>query len=228
MATLYCEFEDPKKYREAVTLARRRQSEMRAPLEIIVAPPRIFKLGEEWMLKQVRSCEADGYLVRNYDHLRYFANDRRIGDYSFNIANRLAAEYLSYAHARAEAAGAISGGLTDFSPPGSGYFLLDHYQTQTLHAGFHWSFPGRVTAGGDASYGSGFTDGSAAIPAHLPGHTTFDLSLSKDLGERLNLSVTALNLANRRFLLDNSETFGGTHYAEPRQIYVQLRYRFHW
>ncbi|MBZ5576160.1 MAG: TonB-dependent receptor [Acidobacteriia bacterium] len=136
--------------------------------------------------------------------------------------------YLSYAHARAEAAGAISGGLTDFSPPGSGYFLLDHDQTQTLHAGFHWSFPGRVTAGGDASYGSGFTDGSAAIPAHLPGHTTFDLSLSKDLGERLNLSVTALNLANRRFLLDNSETFGGTHYAEPRQIYVQLRYRFHW
>jgi signal transduction histidine kinase len=27
-------------------------------------------------------------------------------------------------------------------------------------------------------------------------------------------------------LLDNSQTFGGTHYAEPRQIYVQLRYRF--
>jgi U32 family peptidase len=94
LATLYCEFEDPKKYREAVALARRRQSEMGAPLEIFVAPPRIFKLGEEWTLKQVRSCEADGYLVRNYDHLRYFANDRRIGDYSLNIANRLAAEYF--------------------------------------------------------------------------------------------------------------------------------------
>ena len=63
-------------------------------MEIFVAPPRIFKLGEEWTLKQVRSCEADGYLVRNYDHLRYFANDRRIGDYSLNIANRLAAEYF--------------------------------------------------------------------------------------------------------------------------------------
>lgn len=29
------------------------------------------------------------------------------------------------------------------------------------------------------------------------------------------------------FLLDSSQTFGGTHYAEPREIYVQLRYRFH-
>jgi putative protease len=94
LETFYCEFEDPKKYREAVALARRRQSETGTPLEIFVAPPRIFKLGEEWTLKQVRSCEADGYLVRNYDHLRFFANDRRIGDYSLNIANRLAAEYF--------------------------------------------------------------------------------------------------------------------------------------
>jgi putative protease len=94
--TLYCEFEDPKKYREAVALVRRHQSKAGAPLEIFAAPPRIFKLGEEWTLKQVRSCEADGYLVRNYDHLRYFASDRRIGDYSLNIANRLAAEYFKH------------------------------------------------------------------------------------------------------------------------------------
>jgi putative protease len=97
LETLYCEFEDPKKYREAVGLVRGRQSQVGAPLEIFVAPPRIFKLGEEWTLKQVRSCEADGYLVRNYDHLRYFANDRRIGDYSLNIANRLAAECFKQA-----------------------------------------------------------------------------------------------------------------------------------
>ena len=94
LETFYCEFEDPKKYREAVALARRRQSVTGTHLEIFVAPPRVFKPGEEWTLKQVRSCEADGYLVRNYDHLRFFANDRCIGDYSFNIANRLAAEYF--------------------------------------------------------------------------------------------------------------------------------------
>ena len=94
LETFYCEFEDPKKYREAVALARRRPSATGAPLEIFVAPPRIFKSGEEWTLNQVRSCEADGYLVRNYDHLRFFANDRCVGDYSLNIANRLAADYF--------------------------------------------------------------------------------------------------------------------------------------
>jgi outer membrane receptor protein involved in Fe transport len=134
--------------------------------------------------------------------------------------------YLSYAHAHAEGSGAISGGLTAFSPPASGYFLLDHDQTQTVHTGFHWTLPARISAGSDIYYGSGFSDGSSPIPAHLPGHTSFDLMLSKQIAENLSLSVTALNAANRRFLLDNSPTFGGTHYAEPRQIYVQVRYRF--
>jgi U32 family peptidase len=96
--TIYCEFEDPKKYREAVTTFHtafgcqsaigNRQS------AIFVAPPRIFKSGEEWTLEQVRSCNADGYLVRNYDHLRYFAKDRRIGDFSLNVANHLTADYF--------------------------------------------------------------------------------------------------------------------------------------
>ena len=134
--------------------------------------------------------------------------------------------YVTYAHAHAEGAGAISGGLTDFSPPESGYFLLDHDQTQTLHTGFNLSLPWRAYADGSVYYGSGFTDGTSAAPAHLPGHTTWDFSLGKAVAENLTLSVTGLNLANRRFLLDNSATFGGTHYGEPRQIYVQIRYRF--
>jgi putative protease len=91
--TIYCEFEDPKKYREAVS--RFRNSAFRTPHSaLFVAPPRIFKTREEWTLKQVRSCEADGYLVRNYDHLKFFADDRRIGDFSLNIANSLAADYF--------------------------------------------------------------------------------------------------------------------------------------
>jgi putative protease len=98
VTTIYCEFEDPKKYIEAVTLfhtARDCQSSiLHPPSSIFVAPPRIFKPGEEWTLEQVRSCNADGYLVRNYDHLNFFANDRRIGDYSLNVANRLAADYF--------------------------------------------------------------------------------------------------------------------------------------
>jgi putative protease len=96
VGTVYCEFEDPKKYRDAVKLFREARpisgaSEKR---EIFVAPPRIFKMGEDWIIKQVRSCEADGYLVRNYDHLHFFGTDRCIGDYSLNIANRLTADYF--------------------------------------------------------------------------------------------------------------------------------------
>jgi putative protease len=86
--TVYCDFENPKRYREAVELARKGDT------EIFVAPPRIFKMGEEWTLKQVRSCEADGYLVRNYDHLKFFEKDRRVGDFSLNVANRLTADYF--------------------------------------------------------------------------------------------------------------------------------------
>ena len=91
--TLYCEFEDPKKYREAVSRFRS-SAHGRSEAAVFVAPPRVFKMGEEWTLKQVRSSEADGYLVRNYDHLRFFDNERRIGDYSLNIANRRTADYF--------------------------------------------------------------------------------------------------------------------------------------
>jgi outer membrane receptor protein involved in Fe transport len=136
--------------------------------------------------------------------------------------------YLSYANAHAEGQGAISGGLTDFSAPQSGNFWLDHDQRHTLHAGFSFGLPMNCAAAGNVYYGSGFTDGSSDVPAHLPGHTTFDLSVSRSFAERVTVSMVALNLANRRFLLDNSQTFGGTHYADPRQIYLQARYRFHW
>jgi len=106
--TIYAEFEDPKKYRDAVARFRElRAAESAAtspsgsqpadlnsqPPSLWVIPPRIFKPGEEWILKQVLSCEADGYLVRNYDHLRWFADKRRRGDFSLNIANPLTAAY---------------------------------------------------------------------------------------------------------------------------------------
>jgi putative protease len=93
--TIYCEFENPKKYSDAVAMVRSAPSVTgQPPSEIFVAPPRITKLGEEWILKQVRSCEADGYLIRNHDHLKFFADCRRRGDFSLNVANRLTAEYF--------------------------------------------------------------------------------------------------------------------------------------
>jgi U32 family peptidase len=97
-ADVYCEFENPKHYRDAVqrfrTWQAARSPETRDAPAIWVAPPRIFKPGEEWILKLVRSSEADGYLVRNHEHLRFFKTDRKRGDFSLNIANPLTAEYF--------------------------------------------------------------------------------------------------------------------------------------
>jgi putative protease len=98
LTKIYCEFEDPKKYREAVTLfhtALGCQVESGAgKAGIFVAPPRIFKSGEDWILNLVRSSNPDGYLIRNYDHLKYFAGARCVGDFSLNVANRLSAGYF--------------------------------------------------------------------------------------------------------------------------------------
>lgn len=88
--TIYCEFEDPRAYREAVQMVHHNQGNQ----TIWVAPPRITKPGENWILQQVRASQADGYLVRNYDQLQFFAADRCVGDFSLNVANPLTADYF--------------------------------------------------------------------------------------------------------------------------------------
>jgi U32 family peptidase len=100
--TLYCEFEDPRAYRQAVQLVRSSSPLTPHSSLIFVAPPRITKPGENWILQQVRDSEADGYLVRNYDHLKFFEHDpcgngkaaRCIGDFSLNVANPLTADHF--------------------------------------------------------------------------------------------------------------------------------------
>lgn len=85
---IYLDFENVKKYRDGVRLGRE------FGIEIYAAPPRIFKTGEEWILRQVSAAEADGILVRNYDHLKFFAGRPMAADFSFNIANGYSAEIL--------------------------------------------------------------------------------------------------------------------------------------
>jgi outer membrane receptor protein involved in Fe transport len=137
---------------------------------------------------------------------------------------RRAKLYAAYSHQKAEGQGPVTGGLTDFSP-GSDFFLLDHDQRNTLSAGGSINLPVQSYLAGNLRYGSGFTDSGG--PAHLPGHTLVDLSAGKTFGENWSVAVQAVNVANRKFLLDNSNTFGGTHFVEPRQVYVELRRRFH-
>ena len=138
--------------------------------------------------------------------------------------------YLTYSNQLARSFGCITGGLIgpcSIPPPGFG--LLDHDQRNTLHIGGQWTLPWRSYASTDVYYGSGFSNGNPTLPGdHLQPHTTFDMTLGKEFGERVSLSVTGLNVGNRRVLLDNSLTFGGTHYINPREIFVQVRYRFHY
>jgi outer membrane cobalamin receptor len=137
--------------------------------------------------------------------------------------------YVTYSNQVALGFGDINGGLTNFAF-GDGFGYLDHDQRNTLHTGGNFNLPWRSYASTDIYYGSGFTDGGAVPggPTHLPGHTTFDVSLGKSFGERFSVDVHGINVANRRILLDNSFTFGGTHYLNPRELFVQIRYRFHY
>ena len=142
------------------------------------------------------------------------------------IANR-ALLHLAYSNQVVKGGGAITGGLTDFS------FLdfgpLDHDQRNTLNAGADVTLPWRAFASTNVYYGSGFRNAFPNQPYpgnYLPGHTTFDLSAGKDFGERLTVSLSALNVANLRVELDNSTTFGGFHWNNPREIFVEVRYRF--
>jgi outer membrane receptor protein involved in Fe transport len=146
--------------------------------------------------------------------------------------------HLAYANQFAQATSPITGGLicptatptcSQYPPPG--YGPVDHDQRNTLNLGFNATLPWQAYASTNVYYGSGFHNGfpNAQYPGtYLPGHTAFDLSLGKSFAEKYTVSVTALNVANRRVLLDNSITFGGFHWDEPRQIYAELRYRFHY
>jgi outer membrane receptor protein involved in Fe transport len=156
------------------------------------------------------------------------------------IAHR-AQIHVAYSNQIAEAGGVITGGLNNANvcppnPDGSFPYLcpLDHDQRNTLNVGGDVTLPWRSYASTNVYYGSGFTNGQQGVPGwpypgqYLPAHTTFDLSLGKDFGDRFSASLSALNVTNRRVIYDDSVTYGGFHWNLPRQLYVQVRYRFHY
>ncbi len=146
--------------------------------------------------------------------------------------------HLAYSNQFAQATSPITGGLVCppsmplcplYPPPG--YGPVDHDQRNTLNVGFTASLPWQSFASTNVYYGSGFHNGlpDAQYPGnYLPQHTTFDISLGKSFGEKYTVGFTALNVANRRVLLDNSLTFGGFHFNDPREIYVEFKWRFHY
>ena len=134
--------------------------------------------------------------------------------------------HLAYSHQTIEGSGGVTGGLTDFAPPAEGFFFLDHDQRQTLSTGFTATLPHKSWLSGNVSAGSGFLDGDG--PGHLPAYATVDLSLGHSFGENWSAKLTATNLADNRYFIDHSNSFGGSHVSDPRMVSVQLRYRFHY
>ena len=130
---------------------------------------------------------------------------------------------IAYSNQLAEGHGPITGGLIEFAP--TSYFLLDHDQRNTASAVLSLRLPRRFWTTPVVNFGSGFLNGNG--PAHKPPHTTADLGLGRLLGEHWSVAVNATNLLSHRFQLDDSNTFGGTHFVNPRQIYGEVRYRFH-
>ncbi len=147
--------------------------------------------------------------------------------------------HLAYSNQIAEFRGLITGGLVpQNNTPIPNYIPLDHDQRNTLNAGVQVTLPFRAFVSGNIDYGSGFSNGNgptAGDPSlccsaldYLPAHAMVDLSFGKQIGENLSFTVSGLNVGNRRVMLDNSATFGGFHWSNPREIFAEVRYRFHY
>jgi len=92
-ASVYCEFEDIRQYKDAVAIARA------AGVPVGLATVRIIKPGEEGLLRQLAACEPDCVLVRNLAGLSFFSAHAPhlpvVADYALNVANEVTAGILA-------------------------------------------------------------------------------------------------------------------------------------
>ena len=97
--TLYVDFEDIRRYKDAVALVRQQ-----ARAKVFLATPRIQKAGEQGFFKLIENAAPDGVLIRNLGAIDYFAVQNRaagsgprlalVGDFSLNVANPLTAQHF--------------------------------------------------------------------------------------------------------------------------------------
>ena len=91
-SAVYCDFEDLRRYKDAVPKARA------AGMPVGLAPPRVWKPGEDGFQALVARAEPDIVLVRNLASISYFREQlptaQLVGDFSLNVANELTADIL--------------------------------------------------------------------------------------------------------------------------------------
>ncbi len=94
ITVIYCDFEDPRRYKDAVGIRSRTPN---SKSQIHLATPRILKPGETGYLKLIERAEPDGVLLRNLAALDYYKHRgdlRKTGDFSLNVANPITAKLL--------------------------------------------------------------------------------------------------------------------------------------
>ena len=89
--TVYVDYEDIRRYPDAVALGRTRPE-----IPLLLATPRIQKAGEQGFFKLIENAAPCGVLIRNLGGLAHFQESRllKVGDFSLNVANPLTAELL--------------------------------------------------------------------------------------------------------------------------------------
>ena len=90
---IYADFEDIRRYKEAVEIVRSAGGDA----TIHLATPRIQKPQETGYFKFIDKVEPDGVLIRNLGAVRYFEDHDglyRTGDFSLNCANPATAKIL--------------------------------------------------------------------------------------------------------------------------------------
>ena len=89
---IYADFEDLRRYKDAVARVRLAENGAR----IFLATPRIQKAGEQGFFKLIENAAPDGVLIRNLGAIAHFAASplRKVGDFSLNVANPLTAQHL--------------------------------------------------------------------------------------------------------------------------------------
>lgn len=92
-AVVYCDFEDLRRYKDAVPKARA------AGVPVGLATNRVWKPGEDGFQSLITRAEPDIVLVRNLAGLEYFKAElpqaTLVGDFSLNVANDLTAKLFA-------------------------------------------------------------------------------------------------------------------------------------
>jgi putative protease len=87
--SIYVDFEDIRRYPQAVEIAESRA-------ELFLATPRIQKSGEHGFFRLIENARPAGVLIRNLGAIAYFRGKGLglRGDFSLNVANPLAAAFF--------------------------------------------------------------------------------------------------------------------------------------